>query len=76
MGEKSTFNNTAMQLSPENKELRDKIIKGATLAYERLVISSAEKNEQLVIGDLEGNVKLVDAKELLKTLNLTEKTTG
>ena len=44
------------------------------MAYERLVISSAEKNEQLVIGDLEGNVKLVDAKELLKTLNHTEKT--
>ncbi len=76
MGEDSTVMKKAMQLSPENKELRDNIVKGATLAYERLVISSAEKNEQLVIGDLEGNVKLVDAKELLKTLNLTEKVVG
>lgn len=57
-----------MPLSPENIELRDKIIKGVNLAYERLVISSAEKNEKLVIADKDGNVKHVDAKELLKTL--------
>lgn len=62
-----------MQLSPENIELRDKIIKGVNLAYQRLVISSAEKNEKLVIADKDGNVSHVDAKELLKTLPQTEK---
>jgi len=61
-----------MQLSPENIDLRDKIIKGVNLAYQRLVISSAEKNEKLVIADKEGNIKHVDAKDLLKTLPQTE----
>ena len=63
-----------MALQPENIEFRNKVMEGLNKAIQKLVISSAEKNEQLVIGDLEGNVKLVDAKELLKTLNLTEKT--
>ena len=62
-----------MQLSPENVELRDKIVKGVNLAYEKLVISSAEKNEKLVIADKDGNVKHVDAKDLLKTLHQTKK---
>ena len=62
-----------MHLSPENIELRDKIVKGVNLAFEKLVISSAEKNEKLVIADIDGNIKHVDAKELLKTLPKTEK---
>jgi len=62
-----------MKLSPENIELRDKIVKGVNLAFEKLVISSAEKNEKLVIADIDGNIKHVDAKELLKTLLKTEK---
>jgi hypothetical protein len=57
-----------MALKPENIILQNKIMEGATKAYEKLVISSAEKNQQLVIADKDGNVQHVDAKDLLKTL--------
>ncbi|HEY4322720.1 MAG TPA: hypothetical protein VGN20_02010 [Mucilaginibacter sp.] len=57
-----------MKLKPENIELQDKIMEGANKAFKKLVISSAEKNEMLVIADKDGNVQHVPAKDLLKTL--------
>jgi hypothetical protein len=48
-------------------------MEGINRAIQKLVISSAEKNEKLVIADKDRNVQLVDAKELLKTLPQTEK---
>jgi len=62
-----------MLIKPENIEFRDKVMEGINRAIQKLVISSAEKNEKLVIADKDGNVQLVDAKELLKTLPQTEK---
>ena len=57
-----------MKIKAENIELRNKILEGANRAYKKLVIESAEKNQQLVIADKDGNVQHVDAKDLLKTL--------
>jgi hypothetical protein len=57
-----------MGLKPENIELQNKIMAGATKAYKKLVIESAEKNQKLVIADKDGNVQLVDAKDLLKSV--------
>ena len=57
-----------MKIKAENIELRNKILEGAHRAYKKLVIESAEKNQQLVIADKDGNVQHVDAKDLLKTL--------
>jgi hypothetical protein len=62
-----------MSLKPENIEFRNKVMEGVKRAYEKLVISSAEKNEKLVIADNDGNVQLVDAKELLKKFSKAEK---
>jgi len=62
-----------MLIKPENIEFRDKVMEGINRAIQKLVISSAEKNEKLVIADKDRNVQLVDAKELLKTLPQTEK---
>ena len=58
-----------MKIKSENIELRNKIIEGANKAYEKLVVSSAAKNENLVIADKDGNVLHVPAKDLLKKLS-------
>jgi hypothetical protein len=58
-----------MKIKAENIELRDKIIAGANKAFEQLVISSAEKDQSLVVADKDGNIKHVPAKELLKKLS-------
>jgi len=58
-----------MKIKPENVELRNKILKGVDMAFKELVISSAEKNQTLVIADKEGNIQHVPAKELLKKLS-------
>jgi hypothetical protein len=58
-----------MKIKPENVELRNKILKGVDMAFRELVISSAEKNQSLVIADKDGNIKHVPAKELLKKLS-------
>lgn len=50
-------------------ELANKVITGVNKALRKLAESSAANNENLIIGDKEGNVKSVPAKELLKTLN-------
>lgn len=55
-----------MKIKAENVELRNKIMAGINMAVRDLVISSAERNEKLVIADAEGNVLHVPAKDLLK----------
>ncbi|CAN5519864.1 hypothetical protein BH09BAC6_BH09BAC6_27670 [soil metagenome] len=49
-------------------ELADKIIIGINKALRKLVETSAANNESLVVGDKDGHIKTVPAKELLKTL--------
>jgi hypothetical protein len=58
-----------MGLKPENIELQNKIMEGATRAYKKLVIATAKRNENLVIADKDGNVLHVPAKDLLKTVS-------
>jgi hypothetical protein len=48
--------------------LSEKILQGIRKAVRKLVETSAANDESLVIGDKDGNVKIVPAKELLKTL--------
>lgn len=50
-----------------NSELSNKILQGIRDAVRKLVEKSAANNESLVIGDKDGNVKRVPAKELLET---------
>jgi hypothetical protein len=50
-------------------ELSDIIINGVNKALRKLAESSAANNESLIIGDKDGNIKSVPAKELLKTLS-------
>lgn len=50
-------------------ELAANIINGVNKALRKLAESSAANNESLIIGDKDGNVKSVPAKELLKTLS-------
>lgn len=48
--------------------LSEKILQGIRQAVRKLVETSAANNESLVIGDKEGRIKTVSAKELLETL--------
>ncbi|HEY1164348.1 MAG TPA: hypothetical protein VGE90_04255 [Chitinophaga sp.] len=57
----------------ENKEtniheLSEKVIQGMKIALRRLVREKAKNNEQLVIGDKEGNITRVPAKDLLPSV--------
>ncbi|ASU35915.1 hypothetical protein [Mucilaginibacter xinganensis] len=56
-------------MKPENIELQNKIIEGANKAYVKLLISSAEKKQSLVIADKDGYIQHVPARELLKKLS-------
>jgi hypothetical protein len=47
-------------------ELAGKVLGGVRKAVRNLIESSAANNENLIIGDRNGNVKNVPAKELLK----------
>jgi hypothetical protein len=58
-----------MALKAENIELQNKIIEGANKAYLKLLLSSAERNESLVVADKDGSIQRVPAKELLKKLS-------
>lgn len=58
-----------MIIKSESIEFRDKIMAGVTKAVQQLVISSAERNEKLVIADEDGNVLHVPAKDLLSKLS-------
>lgn len=52
----------------QNASFTDKVMVGLKKALRKLAEEAALNNESLVIGDIEGNVKSVPAKELLKTL--------
>ncbi|AMQ01192.1 hypothetical protein AY601_4347 [Pedobacter cryoconitis] len=47
----------------------DKVMVGLKQALRKLAEEAAVNNEDLVIGDKEGNAKSVPAKDLLKTLS-------
>ena len=49
-------------------ELSEKVSQGLKKALRKLVETSAENNEELVVGDKFGNFKSVPAKDLLKKL--------
>lgn len=49
-------------------QLHEKILQGIQMALRKLVETSAANNEELVIGDKDGNIKSVPAKDLLETL--------
>jgi predicted ABC-type ATPase len=61
--------NTKATLSAENVVLRDKILKGATEAYKKLLTTSIENNREFVIADEDGNIQQVSAIELQKKLS-------
>lgn len=50
------------------KELSEKVLRGVQEALRKLAEERAANNEELIIGDKDGNVKSVPAKDLLKTL--------
>lgn len=58
----------AKEIPTDISELRAKILEGMRKALRNLAETAAVNNESLVIGDKEGNVKSVPAKELLKDL--------
>lgn len=58
----------AKEMTTDINQLSDKILKGMRKALRDLAETAAVNNESLVIGDKEGNVKSVPAKELLRDL--------
>ena len=50
------------------EELSEKILQGLKIALRKLVERKAAQNESLVIGDKDGTIKTVPAKDLLETL--------
>jgi hypothetical protein len=50
-------------------ELSEKVLEGLKKAFRKLVETSAASNEELVVGDKNGNFKSVPAKDLLKGLS-------
>jgi len=50
-------------------ELADKILYGVNKALRKMVETAAANNENLVVGDKEGNSRSFPAKELLKNLS-------
>ena len=61
--------NTKSKLSPENIALRDKILKGATEAYKKLLTVSIANNSKLVVAGEDGNIQHVPAIELQRKLS-------
>lgn len=49
-------------------ELTEKVIQGVAKAVKQLVELSARNNEELIVGDKNGNIKSVPAKDLLESL--------
>jgi hypothetical protein len=47
-------------------ELSEKVLQGMKKALKRLVETSARNNEDLVIGDKDGKIKTIPAKDLLQ----------
>lgn len=52
----------------KHKELSEKIKLGVEIARRRLVEARAANNENLIIGDKDGNFKSVPAKDLLQQI--------
>ena len=50
-------------------ELSAKVLSGVQKAVHKLIEINAAKNEDMVIGDKDGNFKIVPAKELLKAFH-------
>ena len=50
-------------------ELSNKVLVGVRKAVQKLIKSNAANDEDMVIGDKDGNFKIVAAKELLKGLS-------
>ncbi|RAJ19241.1 hypothetical protein [Pedobacter cryoconitis] len=53
----------------QNATFTDKVMVGLKKALRKLAEEAAINNEDLIIGDKEGNAKSVPAKDLLKTLS-------
>lgn len=53
----------------QNSTFTDKVMVGLKKALRKLAEEAAINNEDLVIGDKEGNAKSVPAKDLLKRLS-------
>jgi hypothetical protein len=49
-------------------ELAVKVLDGLNRALRKLAENAAANDEELIIGDKDGNIRSVPAKELLKTL--------
>src|SRR6476646_9233103 len=49
----------------DRTQLPEKVLTGLRKALRKLVESSADNNESLVIADKDGNIKIVPAKELM-----------
>lgn len=49
-------------------ELAVKVLDGMKTAIKKLVETKAKNNQDLVIGDKDGNIKTVPAKDLLNTV--------
>jgi hypothetical protein len=49
-------------------ELSEKVLQGMKIALKELVETSARNNEELVIGDKDGNIMDVPAKDLLPSV--------
>lgn len=52
----------------ERKELSEKIKLGVEIARRKLVETRAANNENLIVGDKDGNFKSVPAKDLLNQI--------
>lgn len=50
-------------------DLSVKVLEGMRKALRKLAETAAANNENLIVGDKDGNIKSVPAKELLKTLS-------
>ena len=58
-----------MENKPNNfAELSEKLLQGIGKAIRKLVETRAANGESLVIGDQDGNIKRIPAKDLLETL--------
>jgi len=49
-------------------ELAEKVLVGMKKAIKKLVETKAKNNQDLVIGDKDGNIRTVPAKDLLNTI--------
>ena len=55
--------------STDISELSEQVLRGINKALQKLIETNAANDQDMVIGDKEGNVKIVPAKELLKGLS-------